>query len=59
MEHYESSHKSALKSQINTISVTNFTVLWVCCPRSNKRVFSTHPSVLDVQALVAILPQYV
>lgn len=48
-EHYESSHNSALKSQINTISVTNFTVLWVGCLWSNKAVFSTHTSVFAVK----------
>lgn len=59
-EHYESSHNSALKSQINTISVTNFTVLRVGCLWSNKAVFDyTHPSVFDVQPLMAILRQYV
>lgn len=45
-EYYESGHNSPLKSQINTISVTNFTVLWLCCLWSNKAVFFAHPSVL-------------
>lgn len=39
-EHYQSSHSSASKSWINTISVTNFTVLWASRLRSNKAVFS-------------------